>query len=235
MLLLAGPNVWDVVHRVVPPRQCAPGCHCLHCKDADAWLDVAEALKLTDEQKCKIIVSRWVCMCHASASLSDAAGALRSNPDPQQLLYCHTSCDIGVQNWSDQYVKIDVGTLLCIVNMLWQSCIFAVGQIVQGRYAAADIHLVKCRNYTDDTLRQVYEKRRALNLEAVHMMLPQVTVSDCLLLFQIVICHVSQSTCRMRCRFQLCTSSQAHPLQSTKLFLEGGGGGGMVSFTCAYD
>ena len=140
MLLLAGPNVWDVVHRVVPPRQCAPGCHCLHCKDADAWLDVAEALKLTDEQKCKIIVSRWVCMCHASASLSDAACALRSNPDPQQLLYCHpqqllychTSCDIGVQNWSDQYVKIDVGTLLCIVNMLWQSCIFAVGQIVQG-------------------------------------------------------------------------------------------------------
>ena len=56
--VLSGPDVWDVVHRVVPPRQCPPGCHCLHCKDKDAWLDVAEALKLNHEQKCKIIVSR---------------------------------------------------------------------------------------------------------------------------------------------------------------------------------
>ena len=31
-----------------------------------------------------------------------------------------------------------------------------------------------CREHTNDTLRQVFEKRRALNLEAVHLMLPQV-------------------------------------------------------------
>ena len=69
--------MWDVVHRVVPPRQCAPGCHCLHCKDKDAWLDVAEALKLTDEQKCKIIVSRCVCMFLSLASFSNAAFAAK--------------------------------------------------------------------------------------------------------------------------------------------------------------
>ncbi|DBA71038.1 TPA: hypothetical protein ACH3X2_011465 [Trebouxia sp. C0005] len=53
-----GADIWDVVHREVPPRHCPVGCHCLHCKDKDAWLDVAESLKLTDEQKCKAMLSR---------------------------------------------------------------------------------------------------------------------------------------------------------------------------------
>ena len=57
-LLCAGADVWEVIHRKVPLRPCPPTCHCLHCKDKDAWLDVAESLKLTDEQKCKTMLSR---------------------------------------------------------------------------------------------------------------------------------------------------------------------------------
>ncbi|DBB00143.1 TPA: hypothetical protein ACH3X1_013988 [Trebouxia sp. C0004] len=53
-----GADIWDIVHREVPPRHCPVSCHCLHCKDKDAWLDVAESLKLTDEQKCKAMLSR---------------------------------------------------------------------------------------------------------------------------------------------------------------------------------
>jgi len=56
----SGADIWDVVHREVPPRHCPVGCHCLHCKDKDAWLDVAESLKLTDEQKCKAMLSRYI-------------------------------------------------------------------------------------------------------------------------------------------------------------------------------
>ena len=54
----AGADVWDVVHRSVPGRQCSPSCRCLHCKDKDAWLEVADSLKLTDEQNCKIMHAR---------------------------------------------------------------------------------------------------------------------------------------------------------------------------------
>lgn len=53
-----GADIWDVVHREVPPRHCPVGCHCLHCKDKDAWLDVAQSLKLTDKQKCKAMLLR---------------------------------------------------------------------------------------------------------------------------------------------------------------------------------
>ena len=50
--------MWEVVNRRVPLRPCPAGCSCLHCKDKDAWLDVAESLKLTDEQKSKTMVAR---------------------------------------------------------------------------------------------------------------------------------------------------------------------------------
>ena len=58
----------------MPPRQCAPGCHCLHCKDQDAWLDVADSLKLTDEQKCKIMLSRSVQCCKSCSQYQYCMG-----------------------------------------------------------------------------------------------------------------------------------------------------------------
>ena len=70
--------MWDVVHRRVPLRPCPATCSCLHCKDKDAWLDVAESLKLTDEQKCKTMVSRYTASyCSAACNGNNALQALR--------------------------------------------------------------------------------------------------------------------------------------------------------------
>ena len=52
LFFYTGADIWDIVHRAVP--------HNLHSKDQDAWLDVAESLKLTDEQKCQVMVSRYM-------------------------------------------------------------------------------------------------------------------------------------------------------------------------------
>ena len=50
-----GVDVWRMVHKTAPPTGCPPGCACFVCRQREAWIDVAEALSLSPQQRRKLV------------------------------------------------------------------------------------------------------------------------------------------------------------------------------------